>query len=222
MISATGSTTTSGTSGTTATVANSMSIGKDQFLNLLVTQLRHQDPLSPLEPDQFAAQLAQFTTVEQLSQLNTTVSAQSDELALATMMSKTAFSTGLIGRRITAVGNQVTVPSSGTATVTVDVGGTGGKGVLRILDANGKEVAKKEFMSLGAGRQDLALPEGVKPGTYHYKLDVTGSDDKAVTVTTYTRGTVDAVLFDSRGIVLRIGSIELTLDSLAEIEPSVP
>lgn len=209
-------------SSATSSIGGGMSIGKDQFLQLLVTQLRHQDPLSPLEPDQFAAQLAQFSTVEQLTQLNSTVSAQSEELALATLMSKTAFSTGLIGRRITAVGNQVTVPATGTASVTVDVGGNGGKGVLRILDAKGKEVARKEFSSLPAGRQDLALPEGVAPGTYTYKLEVKGGDDKAVNVTHYTCGTVDAVLFDSRGIVLRVGPIEILLDSLAEVEPSVP
>lgn len=54
-------------------IASSLSaagINQDQFLQLLVTQLRHQDPLNPTDGSQFAAQLAQFSTLDQLQQLN--------------------------------------------------------------------------------------------------------------------------------------------------------
>src|SRR5262245_59898425 len=68
------------------------SIGKDAFLQLLVTQLRNQDPTSPLQPYEFAAQLAQFSSVEQLTQLNAGVSALGGQSQLNTLMSETAFS----------------------------------------------------------------------------------------------------------------------------------
>ena len=56
-------------------------LGRDEFLQLLVAQLRNQDPTSPQEGHEFAAQLAQFSTVEQLTQLNATVAAQDDRFA---------------------------------------------------------------------------------------------------------------------------------------------
>ena len=45
-------------------------MGQDDFLNMLVAQLNYQDPMNPMDSQQFAAQLAQFTTVEQLASIN--------------------------------------------------------------------------------------------------------------------------------------------------------
>lgn len=55
----------------TASTANSL--GQDQFLQILLTQLQYQDPLKPLDNQQFIAQLAQFTTLAQTQQLNTKI-----------------------------------------------------------------------------------------------------------------------------------------------------
>jgi flagellar basal-body rod modification protein FlgD len=202
------------------TTTPSSTLGKNEFLTLLVTQLKNQDPLSPLQAHEFAAQLAQFSSVEQLTQLNASVDQQSQALGLVTLMSKTAFSASLIGRQISAVGDRVVVPAGGGGTVRVEVGGGGGRGTLRVLDTNGRLVASKDLGRLAPGRQDITLPADVPPGTYRYEVKVEDADGGAVPVTTFTTGVVDAVHFDDRGIVLRIGSIEIALDALSEIQPS--
>ena len=54
----------------TSSVTGKNSLGQDAFLQLLVTQLEHQDPTQPQDDSQFIAQLAQFTSVEQLTEIN--------------------------------------------------------------------------------------------------------------------------------------------------------
>jgi len=58
---------------TTQTAANKSVLGKDDFLKMLVQQLRYQDPLNPMKGDEFATQLAQFSSVEQLNNINTSL-----------------------------------------------------------------------------------------------------------------------------------------------------
>ena len=63
--------TTGTTTGTTTMTNTSQSLGKDDFLKLLVTQLSHQDPMSPMDDTTFVAQMAQFSSLEQMQNMNT-------------------------------------------------------------------------------------------------------------------------------------------------------
>jgi flagellar basal-body rod modification protein FlgD len=192
-------------------------LGKDEFLTLLVTQLRNQDPLNPLEPHEFAAQLAQFTSVEQLAQLNSGVAAQLQGAQLSLLMNQAAFSASLIGRAVVATGDQVEIPAEGAGRLRVDVGGGGGRATLRLLDATGREIARRDLGQVPPGAQTLELPGDLPPGVYACRVEVEGADGAAVPVTTYTTGTVDAVEFRDGVIVLRIGRLEVTLDDVIEI-----
>ncbi len=207
-------------SSTTETRTAKKSLDKDAFLTLLVTQLRNQDPMNPSDASEMAAQLAQFSSVEQLTQLNDAVASQELALQEATLLSKTSLGASLIGRAIIAVGDEVVVPGSGQAQIRVDVGTGGGSATLRLLDSNGNEVATRDLGKVSSGRQTLTLPDDLPAGTYHYELTVTGANDARVPVTTYTTGTVDGVGFKNGQIVLRIGSLEVPMDDLAEIEPA--
>ena len=71
---ATGTTGTTATNTTTTKSTNSSSsLGKDDFLKLLVTQLQTQDPMNPMDDTQFISQMAQFTSLEQMKNMNTSV-----------------------------------------------------------------------------------------------------------------------------------------------------
>lgn len=58
-------------------------LDKDAFLRLLTTQLSNQDPLNPMEDREFIAQLAQFTSLEQMQELNKTFASQSEEILIS-------------------------------------------------------------------------------------------------------------------------------------------
>src|SRR5690554_6830841 len=70
-------------------------LGKDDFLKLLITQLRHQDPMNPIEDKDFIAQLAQFSSLEQMQQLTTTMNTMMDSQQKLTALAQ---ATSMIGK----------------------------------------------------------------------------------------------------------------------------
>lgn len=82
-------------------------LDKNAFLSLLTTQLQYQDPLKPMDDTQFIAQLAQFSSLEQMQQMNNKI----DQLATS---SSGNGAIGFLGRKITAYPTDGTTPVSGT------------------------------------------------------------------------------------------------------------
>jgi flagellar basal-body rod modification protein FlgD len=99
-----------GTPAITQVGANANNAQMNQFLTLLVAQLQNQDPMQPTDPTQFVAQLAQFSTVEQLVQGNTTLTGISQSLSGMALGQYSA----LINHTVTAAATTVTAPTSGT------------------------------------------------------------------------------------------------------------
>ena len=88
-VSSVSSATSSVSSALSSAVSSSGTVSKDEFLQLLVTELKYQDPMNPQYSTQFVAQLATFSTLEQMTQLNTNMET-SLELSAANLIGKTA------------------------------------------------------------------------------------------------------------------------------------
>lgn len=97
-------------------------LGKDDFLQLLTTQLRYQDPLKPMEDKEFVAQLAQFSALEQMM-----------NVSLATNLN---FGTSLLGKKVHGTDAE-NLPVSGTA---VSVRVVDGKAFVKVQPAQGNPV----------------------------------------------------------------------------------
>ncbi|MDP3695802.1 MAG: flagellar hook capping FlgD N-terminal domain-containing protein, partial [Desulfocapsaceae bacterium] len=144
--------------------------GKEDFLNLLVAQLKNQDPLEPEDPTAFTAQLAQFSSLEQLTNLNKTM----EGLTTAQANSARLSSLGLIGKDVTYNGSTVTLEGK-----PVDIGyqldGTASSVTLSIQDANGKTV-----------RTFQAADTELKAGNHFISWDGTDQDGKLLANGKYT------------------------------------
>ena len=92
-----------------AATGNSQSLGQEDFLTLMVTQLRNQDPFKPLEPNEFLGQLAQFSTVSGIESMRSSVAGLADSLQGSQVLQGAT----LVGRSVLAAGNQALLGSTG-------------------------------------------------------------------------------------------------------------
>lgn len=196
-------------------------MGKDAFMKLLIAQLQNQDPMNPMQGDQMAAQLAQFSSLEQLQQINSTLSGQqaSQGSLLGAIQSSAAIST--IGHTVVAQGNQVDIGgATGTTNVLVDVGSAGASGTLHIYNSAGAEVGTRALGAVGAGKQSFDLgsaADGLPAGTYTFGVDIKDGAGAAVTVQTYESGRVDGVSTGQNGLVLTAGGLTIPYADVIQI-----
>jgi flagellar basal-body rod modification protein FlgD len=111
-------TTTTSTTGTTGTGASAPSnpnatLGKDDFLKLLVAQLQHQDPMSPMDDKDFMGQMAQFSSLEQITNMSSAL----QRMDYSNQLSQ---SVGLIGRTVTYAQEDGTLASGVASSVSTD------------------------------------------------------------------------------------------------------
>lgn len=192
-------------------------LGKEDFLRLLVTQLQYQDPLDPLDAQDFASQLAEFTAMEQQLLTNELLEAQI-EMNQATMIEgQNSAAISMIGSSIVSYGDQIQVTGSGdTAWVSSSAPAS-----LRInlLDSAGGVIATMDTAVAGAGTHALDVGDafaGVPPGQYTLSVEALAGAD-GVTVSPLSSGVVQGVRWGTSGPVLVVGSQEVPLSNVLEI-----
>jgi flagellar basal-body rod modification protein FlgD len=172
-------------------------MGKDDFLNLLVAQLQHQDPLSPMESTDFTAQLAQFTSLEQLSNINGNLE-QLQQYQAAVQNSQAV---GLIGKTVEAAGNSVSVAQDRPAALHFELAENAAYLAANIYGPAGNFVGMVEAGGLSAGRHELSWDgrdlqgNTVPEGTYTFEVLAVGSGGETVAAVPYVSARVTGVSF---------------------------
>lgn len=194
-------------------------LGKDEFLKLLVAQLKHQDPMNPMEGNEMAVQLAQFSSVEQLMALNKAFEAQAGMQDGIIQALNASTGVGLIGKTVLAAGDQVPVKDE-QGSLTAIVGGSGGRATLSLYDANGDKVGTQDLGTLEAGRQTIdvaAAAAGLPDGTYTAEVKVENDAGTDVEVETYISARIDGIRYTANGPVLSAGDLSIPFGALLEV-----
>ncbi len=206
------------------TTGASSVLGQDEFLKLLVTQLSNQDPLNPLSGQEFAAQLAQFSSVEQLVNIGNTVEQNGATMDLLNQTTNAGIASSLIGSTVEALGNEVgfdgteSIPmafdlEANAADVTVTIHDTAGN-LVRTLTLGPNDKGQRDFE--WDGKNDNG--ETVQQGQYTFDVSATDANGVAVSSSTIVRGTVDRVTFGAEGILLWIGDSSISLANITTVE----
>lgn len=193
--------TTSGL-GTGAAASNGASLGsalgKEDFLKLLMAQLQHQDPMSPMEDHEFVAQLATFSGLEQQMLANDRL----EQLQLAQLSAGNAQLTGFIGQEVIARGDTLTLDGGSPPPVAVKLDAPAAHVMVTVRDADGNIVAGFDGGAQGPGSHDLkwaGVDKNGQPlpaGEYSVSVVATDAQGRPVTASPLVSGIVSGVSFD--------------------------
>ncbi len=198
-------------------------LGKDDFMKLLLTQLRYQDPLSPLGGAEFAAQLAQFSSLEQLSNLNQLMTQSVDANYYLTQSINNTMTATLIGKEVKLLGDKINFSGQDEVKLGYKLPADASTVTINIYDKNGVLVRTIEDVPKDAGDHKLSWDfldnngNEVPQGEYRFEIKAKTMDEKEMAVESYKWGTINGLRFSEYGTKLLVDNIEYSLSDILEI-----
>jgi flagellar basal-body rod modification protein FlgD len=210
---------TSTAQGTNAIASQSLAGNFDTFLQLLTTQLQNQDPLDPLDTNEFTQQLVEFASVEQ--QINTNTNLQT--LISLQQTSEATSALQLIGSTVTVNGTAATLSNatgspatwslttSAPATANITIANSTGQTVY--TGTNTLNAGTQSFTWNGQGNNGVTWPDG----SYTISVSATGANGQAVTVSTQVQGVVTAVNTSQNPPTVTVGGQSVPISQIQSI-----
>ncbi|EGY01510.1 flagellar hook capping protein FlgD [Nitrospirillum viridazoti Y2] len=217
-VSGSNNTTTPTSSGTkTSNPLSDLTNNYTTFLTLLTTQLKNQDPTSPMDTNQMTQQLVQMSSVEQQIEANNQL--KSIQSTLAGGQSSQALN--YLGKYVEMEGDKFPLQNS-TANVSVTYGGTAASATMSVYDSTGALVSSTD-VSGAAGTHNYSwdgkdssgkvLPDG----TYSVKVTATDSSGKAVNTTVKVAGKVTGVDMSGTTPTLQMGDMTVNMSDVTTV-----
>jgi flagellar basal-body rod modification protein FlgD len=197
----------------------SSKLGKDEFLKLMMAQLSQQDPTAPSDSNAFIAQLAQFTSLEQMQNVNTSL--QSLLIGQASTNNNSAIN--LVGKDVLYKTDEITLEKGATPSASAKLSAAADQVTAVITDDSGKVIRTLHLGGHDAGEVEVPWDgrdeagNTAKPGKY--KVSITASDSKGnnVSVEQRSRGRVTGVSFEKGYPEVILGDQHLKMSDIVEI-----
>ena len=190
----------------TNTTSGKSELGKQDFLTLLVAQISHQDPLNPMEDKEFTSQLAEFSSLEQLTKISEGVDTINNDSTRQEMLGAVSF----IGKQIRADGYTLSKTGDTVSTLYFDLDEGMVGGYINIFDSNGEMIRTESLGPAQAGSYEYVwdgkdyngnvMPDGV----YFTAMAAEGVSGRPVLVSTDVSGVVSGVQTDGTNQYLRL------------------
>ena len=201
----------SGLSSSSANAANTAStastaLDKDDFLQLLVTQLQHQDPLNPLDDKEFIAQLAQFSSLEQMNNIASGIGTLNDTVSKQDSLSAVSY----IGKSVVAAGDSITKIDSAVTPIYFTLDDAASKVTINVYDANNNIVKTETLKSMQAGEYNFSWDglnyngKEADNGQYSVYFAAESATGSAVLVDTKVTGKIIGISKNSDGTSFKL------------------
>jgi flagellar basal-body rod modification protein FlgD len=195
-------------------------LSKDSFMTLLLTQMKNQDPTSPLKSHEMAAQLAQFTSLEKLNNINDSIAGLRKDQAPDHNFQALSF----IGKTIQTDNSKLNHEDKDARhDVSFVIPADAPKISMVVKDAEGKTVRTVEFKNLKTGKNQLnwngMTDDGrsAPVGEYNVAIEAEGSNGHKLQVDMKTEGTISGVNFTAHGPQLMVGKQVVSMSEVKSI-----
>ncbi len=188
------------------------------FINLLVTQMRFQDPLNPIDNNQMATQMAQFGSLQALQDMSESLK----NMAAYQSSSSNLQVAGLIGKTVEAAGNNLQISQGAVSgghyqlsrpgKVRIGIYDASGQ-LVRILDEGVKDTSKQKLVWDGKNQQGATLPDGA----YSFQVSAVDEKDQSVSVSSSMVAPVTGVSFENGSTYLKLGSAKIAVSDILSI-----
>jgi flagellar basal-body rod modification protein FlgD len=209
--------------GATDATQGSNIVGKDDFMKLLITQMQYQDPMNPLDSSQFASQLAQFSSLEQLSNLNQNVESSIQANYYLTQSINNTLTATLIGKGVKVSGNTITNSGQTGTDLGYNLPYNAVTCTVNVYDSAGNIVKTFDDSPVSSGDHKLSWDftdndgNTVPEGDYTFKVEAQDPDGNNINATTFMYGTIDGVKFTEDGTMLLVNGTDYNLSDILEI-----
>lgn len=207
-------------------VTGSSNLGQDQFLQLLVAQMQNQDPINPMDGKEFAAQLAQFNSVEQLIGVNDSLKSLQESQNMMRMSMANSMAASLTGKEVKALTDQIHLEPEGDATINYELENSAEQVEIIVKSAGGSEVRRETLEGVGSGENswvwDGKNNDGARMGEGEYTIEVKASNgDDSVKAHTFTKGIADQVRYTANGVLLSVNSVEVPIGDIEAVGTNI-
>ncbi len=200
--------------------SDSTTMGKDDFLTLLVTQLQNQDPLNPAESTEFVSQLAQFSALEQMSNVNENLKI----IQLFEQSINNAQAMNFIGKTVRANGSMFEVEFNESHDIKFQLAEDAAAVHIKIYDNLGEFITELEPGEMAAGEHTVTWDgtdendTPVSPGTYSFTVEAENEDGETMPTAAYIEEEITGVSYHDGNTYLMAGDIEIPYSAVMAVE----
>ncbi|MHB1662086.1 MAG: flagellar hook assembly protein FlgD [bacterium] len=191
------------TAGSANSTNSNNTISESTFMNLMVEELQNQDPTNPMSNTDYISELAQFSSMNQLTSMNSTLQSLVSSQNQATLSSAVS----LVGQPVQANGNTFGFTNGGNTALNYSLPSNANAVSLDVYDTSGNLVYNTNLGSQNSGNQSFNWDglenngSSAPSGNYTFSVGGTGTNGKVVTAATYTDATVTGLSTSSSGAV---------------------
>lgn len=198
-------------------------MGKEDFLKMLLAQLQNQDPLSPMDGTQFASQLTQYSSLEQLINLNSSMDTSINANYYLSQSINNTLAATLIGKEVKLNGSSFQNDGQTNTTLGYNLSTAASSVTIKIYNESGALVKTIENAPKNSGDNKLIWDftdndgNSIPQGKYSFQVEPKDADSNLLSYSAYVLGKIDGVKFTENGTMLVVNGGQYNLSDIMEI-----